>query len=163
MMKRGVLAPTNMSNFPVEQLMVNEECILVAADHLHPFCPIGSYDYYPWFHSGQGRYTYIRNVQSPQLKNVRDLVVYLPPSYDENPFKRYDDVLVMHDGQNLFNVSTAFMGNSWKCQDALDGEIVGGRMREVVVIGVDNTNSRIYELTYSKVICHVCGFERNRN
>ena len=42
---------------------------------------------YPWFGSQPGRYEYVYGVYSPQLQNTRDLVVYLPPSYDENPYK----------------------------------------------------------------------------
>jgi len=77
------------------------------------------------------RYGYIRNVWSPQLNNSRDLVVYVPPSYAENPHKvrlcfialhtasatmRWvsqvfdaSSVLIMHDGQNLFNASTRYV------------------------------------------------------
>lgn len=55
----------------------------------------------------------------------------------------------MQDGQNLFNVSTSFMGQCWYCQDTLDEQIVEGNMDEVVVIGVYNTPNRIAEYTYS--------------
>ncbi len=43
-------------------------------------------------------------------------MVYVPPSYYENTLKIYTNVLVMHDGQNLFNDSTSFTGVSWHCQ-----------------------------------------------
>lgn len=42
---------------------------------------------YPYFYSTSGMYRYIRNVTSPQLNNTRDLVVYTPPSYNENFLK----------------------------------------------------------------------------
>lgn len=54
----------------------------------------------------------------------------------------------MHDGQNLFDRSTAFMGNAWLCQDALDSGIVGGLVEEVVVVGPYNTEGRGDEYTY---------------
>lgn len=64
---------------------------------------------YPWFQSSTGRYFVINSIPSPQLGNTRDMVMYIPPSYGENPYKSYE-LLVMHDGQNLFNDSTAFLG-----------------------------------------------------
>jgi hypothetical protein len=42
---------------------------------------------YPWFGTDGGNYEYVRSIYSPQLGNTRDLVVYLPPSYGENPYK----------------------------------------------------------------------------
>ena len=47
-------------------------------------------------------------VYSPQLKNRRDLLVYLPPSYHQTT-RRYP-VIYMHDGQNLFDHATSFAG-----------------------------------------------------
>jgi predicted alpha/beta superfamily hydrolase len=64
--------------------------------------------------SGSYRYTYIRDVVSQELGNTRDLVIYTPPSYYENPFKSFLDLLIMHDGQNLFNASTSFAGVAWQ-------------------------------------------------
>jgi predicted alpha/beta superfamily hydrolase len=104
---------------------------------------------YPFFYSTQGQYQYIHNVFSPQLNNYRDLVIYTPPSYYENPYKVIQNVLVMHDGQNLFNVSTSFLGNSWLCQNTVDALVMEGNMDEIIIVGVDNTPDRIDELTYS--------------
>eukprot|EP00048_Salpingoeca_helianthica_P018008 m.240201 g.240201 ORF g.240201 m.240201 type:complete len:397 (-) comp23171_c0_seq1:24-1214(-) len=104
---------------------------------------------YPWFFTNRGSYHYIRNVFSPQLRNVRDLVFYVPPSFFENTLKTYK-VLVMHDGQNLFNESTSFAGVAWRCQDTVDELVNEGTMEEIVIVGVDNTPDRTNELTYSR-------------
>eukprot|EP01119_Soliformovum_irregulare_P017486 TRINITY_DN5209_c0_g1_i2.p1 TRINITY_DN5209_c0_g1~~TRINITY_DN5209_c0_g1_i2.p1 ORF type:complete len:299 (+),score=66.18 TRINITY_DN5209_c0_g1_i2:283-1179(+) len=104
---------------------------------------------YPFFWTYNGVYQYERNVYSPQLKDYRDLVIYTPPSYYENPFKIIDNVLIMHDGQNLFNTSTAFLGNAWLCQNTIDELVQEGQMKEIVIIGVDNDSNRTNELTYS--------------
>jgi len=64
------------------------------------------------------------------------VIVYTPPSYNENTLKFYEDVIVMHDGQNLFNDSTSFGGLAWNIQDALDSLIIDGVVREVVVVGL---------------------------
>ena len=79
-----------------------------------------SADMYPWFNNVEGTFKKFSKINSPQLKNNRDVIVYLPPSYTENTEKVYNNVLVMHDGQNLFDPKTAFMGNAWKIQDTLD-------------------------------------------
>jgi hypothetical protein len=90
---------------------------------------------YPSFFKRSGSYHYIRNIFSPQLGNKRDLVIYTPPSYAENTLKIYSNVLLMHDGQNLFNQSTSFGGISWQCQNTVDELIAEGRMDELVIVG----------------------------
>ena len=103
---------------------------------------------YPWFYSTIGHYEYIRSVHSPQLGNTRDIVVYLPPSYAENTLKSVSNVLVMHDGQNLFNESTSAFG-CWHCDTTADADIMAGAVEEVAIVGVDNSDDRTNELTYS--------------
>ena len=48
-------------------------------------------------------------VASPQLANTRDILVYLPESYDRT--SRSYPVIYMHDGQNLFDPATSFAGD----------------------------------------------------
>ena len=75
------------------------------------------------------------------------MIVYFPPSYTENTLKVYSNVLVMHDGQNLFDPATAFLGNAWMIQDTLDPLIYNGEIEEVLVIGAWNTADRMNEYT----------------
>lgn len=103
---------------------------------------------FPWFYATSGHYEYIRSVYSPQLGNSRDIVVYLPPSYTENILKNVSNLLVMHDGQNLFNESTSAFG-CWHCDKTADANIIAGSVEEVAIIGVDNSDDRTNELTYS--------------
>ena len=108
-----------------------------------------SRDIYPWFNSKSGdTSTIIKNVYSKELNNTRDVIFYLPPSYYENSLKTYSNILIMHDGQNLFNRQTAYMGNAWMCQDALDATIIGGTSDEVLVVGAYNTAARMDEYTH---------------
>jgi predicted alpha/beta superfamily hydrolase len=103
---------------------------------------------YPWFFTYQGSLETTRNVWSPELNNSRDVVYYMPPSFYENTLKVHVNVLVMHDGQNLFEANTAFMGNAWYCQNTLDATIIGGSTDEVLIVGPYNTADRNDEYTY---------------
>jgi len=109
---------------------------------------------YPWFRSKSGRYSVVGSVYSPQLNNTRPIVVYTPPSYLENTLKVQRNVLVMQDGQNLFNASTAFGGTPWNCGSTIDQLVVQGAIDELLVIGVYNTPDRLDEYTYSYDPCY---------
>ena len=63
----------------------------------------------------------------------RDLMIYLPPSYDTTD-RRYP-VLYMQDGQNLFDPALAFAG-SWRVDLAMDHAAT--RRREGIVVGIPN-------------------------
>ena len=67
-----------------------------------------SVDYYPWFESTSGRYIVLPPILSPQLNNTRQTAIYFPPSYRENTLKPMTNVLLMHDGENVFNGSLAY-------------------------------------------------------
>ncbi|HZS35416.1 MAG TPA: alpha/beta hydrolase-fold protein [Polyangia bacterium] len=105
-------------------------------------------DVYPHFNATAGRVVNLfPNFHSTLLNNNRNVWAYLPPSYDENPLATFP-VLYMHDGQNLFDPALAFGGNEWKVDETLDGAAEGdGSIRELIVIGPENTSQRIYEYT----------------
>jgi enterochelin esterase-like enzyme len=85
------------------------------------------------------------------LRNQRDLIVYVPPGYDQQPHRRFP-VLYLHDGQNLFDRATAFAGQDWNVQGAADYLIQGGAIEPLIIVGIYNTGkSRIYEYTPTKV------------
>jgi predicted alpha/beta superfamily hydrolase len=103
-------------------------------------------DIYPFFGPPFGKVTIVPDFASPQLGNKRALRIYLPPSYAENPAKRYP-VLYMHDGQNLFDKKTAAYGVEWGVDETINRLVAMGRMDEVIVVGIDNTPDRIPEYT----------------
>ncbi|WP_156116709.1 alpha/beta hydrolase [Massilia sp. 9096] len=103
-------------------------------------------DIYPFFGAPFGKVSVVKDVDSPQLHNKRALRIYLPPSYAENPAKRYP-VLYMHDGQNLFDARTASYGVEWGVAKAVNRLVATGVMDEVIVVGIDNTPDRIPEYT----------------
>lgn len=103
-------------------------------------------DIYPFFGAAVGSRIQVNSFYSPQLGNSRSLRIYLPPSYYLNTQKRYP-VLYMHDGQNLFDASTSFGGVEWGVDETINRLVGTGEMEEIIVVGIDNTNDRINELT----------------
>jgi predicted alpha/beta superfamily hydrolase len=94
-------------------------------------------DYVPAKDSSQqgtvGAIKQLKNVHSPELDNVRDLLVYLPPTYEADE-RRYP-VVYMHDGQNLFDPATSFAGE-WAVDQTLDAASEAGV--EVIVVAIPN-------------------------
>ncbi len=86
----------------------------------------------------------VHEVYSPQLKNSRDLIVYLPPNYEEEEEKHYP-VLYMHDGQNVFDPHTSFAGH-WQVGSALTHQAKHGY--EAIVVAIPNMGAeRLAEYT----------------
>jgi predicted alpha/beta superfamily hydrolase len=92
-----------------------------------------------------------QNFRSKILRNQRDLVVYLPPGYQEQPDRRFP-VLYMHDGQNLFDGATSFVqGQDWHVGHSADAEIRAGRVEPLIIVGIYNVGkARIQEYTPTK-------------
>lgn len=67
----------------------------------------------------------------------RPVRVYLPRGYEENPEKRYP-VVYFHDGQNVFFPGGPF--GTWDAGRIADYEIAMGRMREAILVAVDNAD-----------------------
>lgn len=81
-----------------------------------------------------------------KLGNMRDVLVYLPPGYDNEPDRRYP-VLYMHDGQNLFDAATSFIGVEWSVDESVTRMVIDGQVRPVIVVGIENTSDRVFEYT----------------
>ena len=81
----------------------------------------------------------LERVWSPQLRNRRNVDVYLPASYSVR--RRYP-VVYMQDGQNLSDPSIAFAG-TWDLDAAL--ERLARRGVEPIIVGVHNTDNRLSE------------------
>jgi predicted alpha/beta superfamily hydrolase len=75
----------------------------------------------------------LAGVESPQLGNRRDVLVYLPPSYVTSG--RHYPVVYMHDGQNLFDPATSFAGE-WHVDETMERLATEGT--EAIVIAIPN-------------------------
>ncbi len=86
-----------------------------------------------------------RGIASRFLTPVRDVIVYLPPGYASESDRRYP-VLYMHDGQNIFDAATSFVGE-WRVDETAEDLIGQGAIEPLIVVGVYNTADRISEYT----------------
>ena len=75
----------------------------------------------------------IRDVESRELGNSRDLVVWLPAAYARSE-RRYP-VIYMHDGQNLFDARTSY-AEPWRVDSAMTR--AAKRSVEAIVVGIPN-------------------------
>jgi len=82
---------------------------------------------------------------STNLKKSRTIAIWLPPNYTDST-ERYP-VLYLHDGQNLFDASTAAFGTEWNADETATERIAQNRIKPVILVGIWNTPDRIMEYT----------------
>jgi len=79
-------------------------------------------------------------IQAPELKCAKKIWLYLPNGYGSS--KKKFPVIYMHDGQNLFDSKTSYVGE-WNIDEKLDS-----LNAQVIVVGIEHGNEkRINELT----------------
>jgi predicted alpha/beta superfamily hydrolase len=81
----------------------------------------------------------LHDVWSAQLRNTRDVDIYLPPSYADSG---RHPVVYMQDGQNLSDPSMAF-ADTWHLESVF-AKLAGAGI-EPIVVGVHNTDRRLFE------------------
>jgi predicted alpha/beta superfamily hydrolase len=82
------------------------------------------------------------------LPDDRDITVYAPPQYEDQPDRQFP-VLYLHDGQNLFDPSTSFVpGRTWRVAETADEAIETGEVEPLIIVGIANTGDhRLAEYT----------------
>lgn len=96
-----------------------------------------------------GNVEYHRDIYSQILESKREFFVWLPASYEVNPTKRYP-VLYMHDGQNLIDPRTSYAGKDWQVDETVTRLISEFKIKEIIVVGINNSNDRLEEYSDSK-------------
>ncbi len=97
-------------------------------------------------HTLTGTFRMHEKVRSRYLESEHDVIVYLPPGYDEDVARRYP-VLYMQDGQNLFDEATSFSGE-WRLDEAAEQMIDAGLVAPLIMVGIYNAGAyRIDEYT----------------
>ena len=78
----------------------------------------------------------------PQLGRSRRVWLYLPPDYETNTDRHYP-VLYMHDGQNVFDDATSYVGE-WGVDETLDSLHAAGTL-SLIVVAVDHGGDRRFD------------------
>lgn len=100
-----------------------------------------------------GKVEYHRNFESEQLRQNRDIIVWLPPDYDTSRKKRYP-VLYMHDGQNIMDPATSYIGVDWRVDEWAERLILQKKMEPCIIVGINNTRDRLNEYSDSPTGLH---------
>ncbi len=92
-----------------------------------------------------------RGFASRHLPDARDVIVYLPPGYEDELERSYP-VLYMQDGQNLFDPATSFIkGRTWEVREQADEAIEAGEVEPLIIVGIYNTGDRrLAEYTHER-------------
>jgi enterochelin esterase-like enzyme len=92
-----------------------------------------------------------RAFASAYLPDRRDLIVYVPPGYDEQLERSYP-VLYLQDGQNLFDGRTSFIrGRTWALREQADAAIEAGEVEPLIIVGIYNSGDRrLAEYTHER-------------
>ncbi len=92
--------------------------------------------------TGHPRLHLHRGFRSSFLPDARNLVVYLPPGYEDHPGRHYP-VLYLQDGQNLFDPQTSFIaGRTWRVRESADAAMAAGEVEPLIIVGIYNTGER---------------------
>ena len=88
-----------------------------------------------------GKQIYWHDVPSQFVDETRNVVIWLPPGYDENPDRRYK-VIYMTDGENLFDPRIASWGVDWGVDEAMMRGVESGDFQPAIVVGAWSTAQR---------------------
>lgn len=91
----------------------------------------------------QGKVEHLGLRSYPGLKD-REVIVWLPTAYSENPEKRFS-VLYAHDGQNMVDRGTAFLNNDWRADDTIEHMAESNQIDPPIMVCIYNTDDRLEE------------------
>jgi enterochelin esterase-like enzyme len=87
----------------------------------------------------------------------RNIEVYYPPNFDSTA---HYAVIIMHDGQNVFNDQTAYGGSAWRVDLVMDDLISRKIITPAIVVAVWNSKNRWSE--YLPETCITSSLDSNR-
>jgi oligosaccharide 4-alpha-D-glucosyltransferase len=88
-----------------------------------------------------GTQVYWFDVPSQFVDETRNVVIWLPPGYDDDPGRRYK-VIYMTDGENLFDPRIASWGVDWGVDEAMMRGVDNGDFEPAIVVGSWSTAQR---------------------
>jgi predicted alpha/beta superfamily hydrolase len=86
-----------------------------------------------------GDVRYHERFHSDILHNDRRIIVWLPPTYGDDPTARFP-VLYLQDGQNCFDPATSYAGE-WHADEIADRLIRDGKIKPIIMVAVANMGS----------------------
>jgi predicted alpha/beta superfamily hydrolase len=86
--------------------------------------------------------------ESRFLPANRNLIVYLPPDYENNKSRRYP-VVYLQDGQNMFDAATSFLpGREWHVDEEAQTLINQHAIDPLIIVGISSSGlSRVNDFT----------------
>jgi predicted alpha/beta superfamily hydrolase len=88
------------------------------------------------------RFLKLQGFTSSFLPGQRDIVVYLPAMYLNDPTRRFP-VFYLHDGQNLMDGRTSYVAyHTWRAHTTADALTEAGEIEPVILVGVNNSGVR---------------------
>jgi len=88
------------------------------------------------------RYLVLRQFHSRFLTEDRDIEVYLPEAYTNEPTRHFP-VFYLHDGQNLFDGRTSYITDcTWRAHTTADRLTREGLIEPIILVGINNTGLR---------------------
>jgi predicted alpha/beta superfamily hydrolase len=92
----------------------------------------------PRRHTLTGGIETINAFESKTLNNKRNILIYLPPGYEETERRRYP-VLYCLDGQNVFDGATSFIpGKEWRIDEAAQSLIQANLIEPIIIVAIEN-------------------------
>src|SRR5215831_20591776 len=88
-----------------------------------------------------------QEVASRFLGGTRTVRIYLPVSYERQSQRRFP-VLYLHDGQNVFSsagTNICFGWGNWQLDTTVDELCRTKKMREIILVAIDNSAARYAE------------------
>jgi len=124
---------------------------VIATDTTITLHPLTWRDLVSGFNTGiVGTVKYHREIYGEGLNYPRDIIVWLPPSYEKSTLRNHP-VLYMQDGQNIIDPATSFIGYDWHVDEVADSLIHAKMMKEIIIVGIYNTPDRIAEYDNTKL------------
>jgi predicted alpha/beta superfamily hydrolase len=103
-------------------------------------------------HSWTGDIRFHPRVPSAHVQ-PRDVWVWLPPGYAGDSTRRHP-VLYFHDGNNVFDRATSFLGMEWAVDETAQRLVAAGDLPPFIAVAVANTDQRMAEYTPARDVHH---------
>ena len=91
--------------------------------------------------TNKGSIEKIYDFQSNYVDN-RPIYVWLPSNFDP---KKKHDLLIMHDGQNLFDGTKTWNGQEWELDEWASKLISENELSSFIIIGIHNSGKKKME------------------